>query len=457
MSEPTQDENGWREALGHALSERYATSGAPALERLSGGASRTTWRVAATAEHPTLFLQCERSGGVPGQVGQRAEAAVIRAAGRAGVPAPTMVLSSSDHGAPEALGEFMLVHGLPGVADPAVVLRSEDFAPARARFATDVAQVLARLHRIDPATVPELPVRDPLVFYRDLLDRLGEPHPALELGLTWLESHRVPSASAPAVVHGDFRVGNLLFSEQGITGVLDWEMAHLGDPAEDLGWLCVASWRFGGAGRMGGMATVADVLAAYHAAGGDPAVTAEAVHWWEVLGTFKWAVICVMQAAAHLDGSERSVELAALGRRTASVERDLLDLIGVAAAAPGLLDDDAMAPTGPHDAPGAAGLMEAVREFIAAELLPELSGRTRYLTRVALRALETGEREVRYGPLLVARHEARLADLGVADDAELAAALRSGRLTPGSAQDAVAAAVADKLLVSDPRRLPSTA
>ncbi len=148
-------------------------------------------------------------------------------------------------------------------------------------------------------------------------------------------------------MHGDFRVGNLLFSEQGITGVLDWEMAHVGDPAEDLGWLCVASWRFGGDGRMGGMATVADVLAAYHAAGGDLAVTAEAVHWWEVLGTFKWAVICVMQAAAHLDGSERSVELAALGRRTASVERDLLDLIGVAAPVPAPLDDDPRPRPGP--------------------------------------------------------------------------------------------------------------
>jgi hypothetical protein len=230
-------------------------------------------------------------------------------------------------------------------------------------------------------------------------------------------------------------------------------MAHVGDPAEDLGWLCVASWRFGGRGRVGGVATLADTLAAYHAAGGDPAVTPAAVHWWEVLGTFKWATICVMQAAAHIDGSERSVELAALGRRTAAVERDLLDLIGVAVAVPAAPDDTAPEVTGPHDAPGAAGLIHAVREFLAADVLPAVGGRTAYLTRVAVRALETTERELRYGPLLAARHRARLADLGVADTAELAAAIRGGRIPPQAAQDAVAAMVSDKLLVSDPRRL----
>src|SRR6478609_1618791 len=110
MSEPTHDESGWRDALGRALRDRYETREAPSLERLSGGASRTTWRIAATPDHPTLYLQRERSGGVPGQVGQGAEAAVIRAAGRAGVPAPCMVLSSSDDDAPASLGEFMLVH-----------------------------------------------------------------------------------------------------------------------------------------------------------------------------------------------------------------------------------------------------------------------------------------------------------------------------------------------------------
>ncbi len=81
--------------------------------------------------------------------------------------------------------------------------------------------------------------------YRTLLDTFGEPHPAFELGLRWL-ADRVPDAPPePELVHGDYRNGNFIVGPEGIRAVLDWELAHLGDCIEDLGWLCVKSWRFG--------------------------------------------------------------------------------------------------------------------------------------------------------------------------------------------------------------------
>ena len=189
------------------------------------------------------------------------------------------------------------------------------------------AQALARLHtRVSPGDVPGLPVEgDPLETLRLTLDELGEPHPALELGLLRLGRNR-PPAAARTLVHGDFRLGNLMVDANGLVGVLDWELAHVGDPAEDLGWLCVPSWRFGGPHPVAGVGTREELLSAYTAAGG-PDVDLETLRWWEACGTLRWGVICVRQAAAHLTGAVRSIELAAIGRRTCEFELDLLELI----------------------------------------------------------------------------------------------------------------------------------
>jgi aminoglycoside phosphotransferase (APT) family kinase protein len=128
------------------------------------------------------------------------------------------------------------------------------------------------------------------------------------------------------LVHGDFRLGNLIVGPDRIEAVLDWELVHLGDPLEDLGWLCARPWRFRGPGPVGGMGEYDDLLAAYERESGT-AVDGEELRWWEVFATLRWGVICLLQAARHLSGSERSVELAAIGRRVAETELDLLDCL----------------------------------------------------------------------------------------------------------------------------------
>ena len=157
------------------------------------------------------------------------------------------------------------------------------------------------------------------------LDRLGEPHPALELGLRWLRLHP-PPAAPPSIVHGDFRLSNLVVAEDGRPALIDWELVHTGDGAEDLGWMCMRSWRFGSPLPALGCGTREELLAAYAAAGGR-AVSSEELRWWEVCANARWGVICILQASRHLTGVDRSLERAMIGRRTCEAEWDLLALL----------------------------------------------------------------------------------------------------------------------------------
>ena len=158
-----------------------------------------------------------------------------------------------------------------------------------------------------------------------MLDRTEIRRPAFEFALHWLRSHR-PDPGRTTVVHGDFRSGNLIIDPDGIRAVLDWELAHVGDPREDLGWLCARVWRFGAPAAVGGMGTVPDLLDAYAQHGGDRLEPAD-LFWWQVLATLRWGAICLEQARVHLAGEFRSVELAVIGRRAAEMEYELMRML----------------------------------------------------------------------------------------------------------------------------------
>jgi len=292
------------------------------LVHLSGGASRETWSFTArtAGEHRRLVVQVQRPGS-PHDI--RVEAAVLRAAGAAGVAVAGVVASSDDPGA--LGGPYLVVEHIDGETIARRILRDGAFAAARERLVADCGQALARLHALDPATVAGLEATDPLGRYREVLDELGEPHPAFELGFRWLEANR-PPARRPVVVHGDFRLGNLIVGPDGLRAAIDWELAHIGDPAEDLGWLCVRAWRFGAPLPAAGLGSYEALLEAYAAAGGEP-VDPETLRWWEAFGTLKWGIMCIMQASIHLTGAARSHELAAIGRRVCENEHDLLALL----------------------------------------------------------------------------------------------------------------------------------
>jgi aminoglycoside phosphotransferase (APT) family kinase protein len=284
------------------------------LTRLSGGASRDTWRF--HADGRPLILQRQREGD---ERDMAIETAAVRAATVAGVPAATVVAASTD---PQALGAaYMILTSVAGETTPRKILRDDRYAHARDVLPAQLADGLVKVHAIDPATIPGLTHTDQVEQYRQVLDALGEPHPTFELALRWLDAHRPPTTSS-VVVHGDFRLGNVIVDDQGLRAVLDWELVHLGDPLEDLGWMCVKAWRFGSARPAAGVGTYEQLFEAYEAAGGGP-VDAGTVRWWEVLGTMKWGIMCIMQASAHLTGTTRSHELATIGRRVCENEHDL--------------------------------------------------------------------------------------------------------------------------------------
>jgi len=301
------------ELAGH-LSAELGGGVVTALTRLSGGASRETWRF--ELDGRPLVLQRQRRGD---DRDMGLEASVVRAAGEAGVPVPHVVAASAGEG---PLGSsWMVLTAVDGETIARKILRDDDYEVARGALTGQFARALARLHALDPAAVPGLQSIDQVAQYRAALDAIGEPHPAFELALRWLDDHRPPS-SGLAVVHGDFRLGNVIVGAEGLRAVIDWELAHLGDPMEDLGWLCVRAWRFGSDRPVAGVGAYDELLRAYGEAAGHPA-DPEALRWWEVLGTLKWGVICISQANTHLSGATRSHELAAIGRRVCENEYDL--------------------------------------------------------------------------------------------------------------------------------------
>lgn len=416
------------------------------LRRLTGGASRETW--AFEAGGARYVLQRERPGS-PRTGAMDTEAALLAAAHDAGVPVARLI---SADGAGQALGAGYLVSAfVDGETIARKILRDDAYATARTRFAADCGRALAAIHSIPTDAVSGLERADQVAQYREVLDGYGEAHPTFEHAFRWLEANR-PPATGEALVHGDFRLGNLMIGPEGLEAVVDWELAHLGDPMEDLGWLCVRAWRFGGPQPVGGMGTYDALFDAYAEASGRP-VDPDVVRWWEVLGTLKWGIMCITQARAHLDGLARSMELAAIGRRVCENEHDLLlllepDALAAAVARPPVDADDE---PGLHGRPTAAELLEAVREWVTGDVRAAASGRVAFHTRVAENVLAMLEREITTGPTMERAHVARLDALGVADDHAFAAGVRDGRLGGDEVVRAMAESVVDKLRVANPR------
>ncbi|HET9690199.1 MAG TPA: phosphotransferase family protein [Acidimicrobiales bacterium] len=428
------------------------------VTRLSAGASRRTLLVHAVVDGTpvTDVVQVDQGappGGGDGRAGMATQAELLRRAAAAGVPVPP-VLAVDTTGV--LGGPAVVMAAVEGETIARRILRDDAYAAARAGFSRDCGRALAALHAVDPDGLG-LSTGDPLVGLRASLDAAGEHRPTFELALRWLDTHR-PPMGAPTLVHGDFRLGNLIVGPDGVRAVLDWELAHLGDPMEDLGWLCSVAWRFGGAEPVGGVGRRDDLYRAYEAAGGRP-VDRAAAHWWEVRAALSWGIICMGQARRHLSGTTPSMELAAIGRRVPETECDLFGLLWpdawrAALAAPGTPAGDPDPAGGLHGRPTAAELAEAVAGWLSTDVaaaVPQLA----FHLRVAGNVLATVAREARLGAGQAAAHTERLARLGAADDADLVGRLRAGSATadtPGLL-DAVAADVRDRLAVANPRYL----
>ena len=322
--------------LGVACGRHFgAAARIESLHRESGGASRQTWSfdaVAADRRHG-LILRRDPPTAAGGEkasstaLDRATEFGVLRAAFQSGVRAPEVLFELK---AEDGLGDAFVMRRVAGTAIARKLLRDAPYREARAKIADQLGEIAARIHKVELARLPPLARReaaDQIAALRATLDLLDQPQPVFELALSWLDRRKPPPAERPVLVHGDYRTGNYLADETGVTAILDWEGAHLGDPIEDLGWLCVKSWRFGALDQpAGGFGSRAQLWQAYERAGGI-AVDPARAHWWEVFGTVRWGVICLTQAWRHLSGSVKSMELASIGRRAVETEVDLLQLL----------------------------------------------------------------------------------------------------------------------------------
>jgi aminoglycoside phosphotransferase (APT) family kinase protein len=322
MGEDANDADGLLAGLARAMAR--AGEGAPeTLHRLTGGATMESWRFAAGGKDfimrraPSLAFMEGRP------FGHTSEAAVIRAAHGAGVTAPGIVtvLEESD-----GIGSGFVMRALPGTPDPRQILSMEQ----PDRILGEVARDLARIHSLAcdqvPSDIPELDYREGIEGLCRQFEEAGGDRPIIALGLRWLMDN-VPERIEPVLNHGDYRLGNILCEDSHLTGVLDWELAHFGDPHEDLAFGCMPVWRFARYDRPAlGLGSLEDYFAAYQAESGRTVVPAR-FRFWSVYRTVWWALGCLRNARFWREGEDRMLERVVISRRTSEQELDLLMLL----------------------------------------------------------------------------------------------------------------------------------
>lgn len=289
------------------------------LERISGGASRETyrfrlsWREGGQARERRLILRRDPPASLI-DTERRVEFEAYSAFLGSAVPVPEMLWLEE---ACEALGHpFFVAEELTGFQAAPQMLFAGGYDAVLPRVAERKWTILGEIARADPIAlgldrwmpVPALGDcwRLELAHWEAILDKdETEPLPIARAAIRWLKANPPPPAQKLSVVHGDYRTGNFLYDEAGeIRGVLDWEMAHLGDPLEDLAWGFNPIWQFGRPGLEGGLAAKAEAVAIWERASAlkaDPA----ALHWWTLFNCVKGQGIWVGSARAFIDGGNK--------------------------------------------------------------------------------------------------------------------------------------------------------
>ena len=299
--------------------------GAPSnLARLTGGATMESWRFDAGGDAfvlrraPSLAFMDDRP------FGHDVEAAIIRAAHAAGVTAPEVVAELEPG---DGIGSGFVMRALPGTPNPKQILAMDKPDVLLREAARDLA-LIHSLRREDlPEATPVMDYREAIADLRTQFEEAGGDRPIIALGLKWMEDN-CPDPVDPVLIHGDYRMGNLLAKAPGnLTGVLDWELAHFGDRHEDLAFGCMAVWRFARYDRPAlGLGSLEDYFAAYEAEAGVK-VDRERFRYWQIHRTVWWALGCLRMAKIWRSGEDRMLERVVISRRTSEQELDLLLLL----------------------------------------------------------------------------------------------------------------------------------
>jgi len=320
------------EDLGNILKEKLANTSIEGeivnLEPLTGGASKEIWKFEVNANGKSDRYILRRGSGVEGPLAIKTsdEAKIQKTVRKLGAQVPEIVAVSS---LDEELGDAYIMKFVDGESIARKILRDEEYKNTLPKLAFECGQSIAKIHQADINEFPFLPSKTVFEQINDLYQTyvsFNQPSPVFEYTHLWLKKQNFGEIN-DALVHGDFRLGNIIVDKDGLKSVIDWELAHIGNPLQDLGWICGNSWRFGNTNKVvGGFGDLADLLKGYNSVS-NYHVDENMVKAWQVFGTFRWGVICLIQASAHLTGSINSVEKAAIGRRVSETEIDIVDLL----------------------------------------------------------------------------------------------------------------------------------
>ena len=321
-----------QEELASALSKKLLEVGIEGkvsnLEPLTGGASKEIWKFeVSNAKQPTKMI-LRRGSGIEGPLAIKTadEARIQKEVIKVGAPVPKILAVSKNE---EELGDSYIMHFVEGESIARKILRDKEYKKALPILAYQCGEAIAKIHNVDInnfSFLPKKPAEDQLEDLYSTYQSFEQPSPVFEYAYLWLKEQDF-SNFQESLVHGDFRLGNIIVNADGLQSIIDWELAHIGNPLQDLGWVCGNSWRFGKNDKVvGGFGELEDLLEGYNSIS-KLKVNKEMVKCWQVFGTFRWGVICLIQAYAHLNGTINSIEKAAIGRRVSETEIDIVDLL----------------------------------------------------------------------------------------------------------------------------------
>jgi len=321
-----------QEELASALSKKLLEVGIEGkvsnLEPLTGGASKEIWKFeVSNAKQPTKMI-LRRGSGIEGPLAIKTadEARIQKEVIKVGAPVPIILAVSKNE---EELGDSYIMHFVEGESIARKILRDKEYKKALPILAYQCGEAIAKIHNVDInnfSFLPKKPAEDQLEDLYSTYQSFEQPSPVFEYAYLWLKEQDF-SNFQESLVHGDFRLGNIIVNADGLQSIIDWELAHIGNPLQDLGWVCGNSWRFGKNDKVvGGFGELEDLLEGYNSIS-KLKVNKEMVKCWQVFGTFRWGVICLIQAYAHLNGTINSIEKAAIGRRVSETEIDIVDLL----------------------------------------------------------------------------------------------------------------------------------
>ena len=321
-----------QEELASALSKKLLEVGIEGqvsnLEPLTGGASKEIWKFEVSNAKQSTKMILRRGSGIEGPLAIKTadEARIQKEVIKVGAPVPIILAVSKND---EELGDSYIMHFVEGESIARKILRDKEYKKALPILAYQCGEAIAKIHNVDInnfSFLPKKPAEDQLEDLYSTYQSFEQPSPVFEYAYLWLKEQDFGNFQE-SLVHGDFRLGNIIVNAEGLQSIIDWELAHIGNPLQDLGWVCGNSWRFGKNDKVvGGFGEIEDLLEGYNSIS-KLKVDKEMVKCWQVFGTFRWGVICLIQAYAHLNGTINSVEKAAIGRRVSETEIDIVDLL----------------------------------------------------------------------------------------------------------------------------------